>query len=245
MSLFGKVVVVTGASSGIGEAIAQTLAGRGCKVVLAARRVENLEQLKTKIMRSKGQCIVVQTDVCKREEVKALLHTAEKEYGPIDILINNAGVMPLSFMKNCHEDEWERMIDVNVKGVLNCIAAVLPGMLERNSGDIVNISSDAGRKVFPSGAVYCATKWAVEAITQGLRLETAGTKLRIVSIQPGATKTELINTITDEEVKDMLAKGTMHLLDAQDVANSVVHALSQPPHCSVNEVLIRPTDQRS
>ena len=145
-------------------------------------------------------------DVVKRDEVNELVRFAEKQYEkPVDVLINNAGVMPLSFLKNLHQDEWDRMIDVNIKGVLNGIAAVLPSMRERKAGDIINISSDAGRKLFPGGTVYCATKWAVEAITQGLRQETEGTNIRVLSIQPGATSSELGSSITDQEVLDMFA----------------------------------------
>jgi len=136
-------------------------------------------------------------------------------------------------------------VDVNIKGVLNGVGAVLPGMLERKEGDIINISSDAGRKLFPGGAVYCATKWAVEAFTQGLRQETEGTKIRVLSIQPGATSSELGNSITDKSVFESFAKNPLErFLDAEDVANAVLYALQQPPHCAINEILLRPTCQR-
>ena len=138
------------------------------------------------------------------------------------------------------------MIDVNIKGVLNGIAAVLPSMRERKAGDIINISSDAGRKLFPGGTVYCATKWAVEAITQGLRQETEGTNIRVLSIQPGATSSELGSSITDQEVLDMFAANPMErFLDSEDVANAVLYALQQPAHCAVHEIMVRPTCQRS
>ena len=187
------------------------------------------------------------TDVTKRDDVNGLVKAAEEQFSrPVDVLINNAGVMPLSFLKNLHQDEWDQMIDVNIKGVLNGIAAVLPGMTERKSGDIINISSDAGRKLFPGGAVYCGTKWAVEAITQGLRQETAGSNIRILSIQPGATSSELANLITDDGVKEMFASNPLErLLDAEDVASAVLYALQQPDHCAVNEILLRPNCQRS
>eukprot|EP00011_Vannellida_sp_DIVA3-517-6-12_P006160 CAMPEP_0114616952 /NCGR_PEP_ID=MMETSP0168-20121206/6949_1 /TAXON_ID=95228 ORGANISM="Vannella sp., Strain DIVA3 517/6/12" /NCGR_SAMPLE_ID=MMETSP0168 /ASSEMBLY_ACC=CAM_ASM_000044 /LENGTH=242 /DNA_ID=CAMNT_0001828077 /DNA_START=17 /DNA_END=741 /DNA_ORIENTATION=- len=242
MSLTGKVIVITGASSGIGEALAVMCAKEGARVCLGARRVEKLEAVRQRIMDAGGECAVRATDVVDRAQMAALVAAAEEAFGPVDVLVNNAGVMPLSFMKHLHQDEWDLMIDVNVKGVLNGIAAVLPSMLERDAGDIVNISSDAGRKLFPSGTVYCATKWAVEAITQGLRNETKGTKIRVTSVQPGATTSELCNSITDKSVFDMFAEDPLdRLLDADDVARAVVYALQQPAHCAINEVLVRST----
>jgi len=237
-----KVVVITGASSGIGEAIAKLLASKGAKVVLGARRTDRLEKVKEEITAAGGEAHFVKTDVTKRDEVKALVAEATSTFGPVDCMINNAGVMPLSMMKNVREDEWELMVDVNIKGVLNGIGAVLSGFRERNAGDIINISSDAGRKVFPGGAVYCGTKWAVEAITQGLRLETGGTNIRITSIQPGATTSELGNAIKDEEVLSNFSP--MRFLDAEDIARAVLYVIEQPPHCSVNEMLIRSVEQR-
>eukprot|EP01094_Clydonella_sp_ATCC50884_P018245 TRINITY_DN3350_c0_g1_i1.p2 TRINITY_DN3350_c0_g1~~TRINITY_DN3350_c0_g1_i1.p2 ORF type:complete len:234 (+),score=73.56 TRINITY_DN3350_c0_g1_i1:257-958(+) len=211
----------------------------------------NLPQLLMRLLgaRQKGSlflctaALTVQTDVVQRDQVKALVKAATDAYGPVDALINNAGVMPLSLLKNLHEDEWERMVDVNIKGVLNGIAAVLPTFLERKKGDLINISSDAGRKVFNGGAVYCGTKWAVEAITQGLRQETADTNIRVTSIQPGATTTELGNSITDQEV--IAGFTPFRMLDADDIARSVLYVMEQPEHCSVNEVMIRAVAQRS
>eukprot|EP01099_Mayorella_cantabrigiensis_P002727 TRINITY_DN2202_c0_g1_i1.p1 TRINITY_DN2202_c0_g1~~TRINITY_DN2202_c0_g1_i1.p1 ORF type:complete len:275 (+),score=89.74 TRINITY_DN2202_c0_g1_i1:89-826(+) len=245
MALEGKVAIVTGASAGIGEQIAKLFAKEKAKVVLAARREDRLNALKAEIESSGGVALVVKTDVTDRQQCKDLVRIAEEKLGPVNILINNSGIMPLTFVKNLHEDEWEKTIDVNIKGVLNCIAAVLPGMLARNSGDIVNISSDAGRKVFPGAAIYCGTKWAVEAITQGLRLETANTNLKITSIQPGATKSELIQSVTDTEVLDFLGKPPFELLDSEDVARATLFAVSQPPNCAINEIMLRPTGQRS
>eukprot|EP01100_Stratorugosa_tubuloviscum_P010027 TRINITY_DN424_c4_g1_i1.p1 TRINITY_DN424_c4_g1~~TRINITY_DN424_c4_g1_i1.p1 ORF type:complete len:255 (+),score=142.87 TRINITY_DN424_c4_g1_i1:90-854(+) len=246
--LAGKVAIITGASAGIGESIAKLLTQNGCNVALGARRLNKLEELKRQIdQNSNGRncCVIAQTDVTKRSEVRALVKLAEQTFGPVDILINNAGIMPLSFMKNLHEDEWDQMVDVNIKGVLNGVGAVLKGMLERNRGDIINISSDAGRKVFKSGTVYSGTKWFVEALTQGLRLETEGTALRITSIQPGATTSELAHSITDNEVKQMFSGSTMRFLDSDDVARAVLYVCTQPPHCSINEVMIRSVEQRS
>jgi len=245
MSLEGKVAIVTGASAGIGEQIAKLFAKEKAKVVLAARREDRLNALKAEIEAAGGVALVVKTDVTVRQECKDLVRIAEEKFGPVNILINNSGIMPLTFVKNLHEDEWEKTIDVNIKGVLNCIAAALPGMLARNSGDIVNISSDAGRKVFPGAAIYCGTKWAVEAITQGLRLETANTNLRITSIQPGATKSDLLSTCTDQEVLDFLGKPPFEFLDSEDVARATLFAVSQPPGCAINEIMLRPTGQRS
>eukprot|EP00012_Vannella_robusta_P001155 CAMPEP_0206188246 /NCGR_PEP_ID=MMETSP0166-20121206/3462_1 /ASSEMBLY_ACC=CAM_ASM_000260 /TAXON_ID=95228 /ORGANISM="Vannella robusta, Strain DIVA3 518/3/11/1/6" /LENGTH=247 /DNA_ID=CAMNT_0053603941 /DNA_START=53 /DNA_END=792 /DNA_ORIENTATION=+ len=247
MSVAGKIVVITGASSGIGKSIAEVLSSNGANVCLGARREEKLKELTDAINGGdKGKATFCVTDVTNREQVVGLVKHAEEHFGkPVDVLINNAGVMPLSFFRNLHQDEWDRMIDVNIKGVLNGIAAVLPGMTERKSGDIINISSDAGRKLFPGGAVYCGTKWAVEAITQGLRQETAGSNIRILSIQPGATSSELGNSITDPEVFEMFKKDPLdRFLDSVDVANAVLYALQQPEHCAVNEILVRPTCQR-
>jgi len=244
--LQNKIAAITGASSGIGEAIAKALALEGVKVALGARRLEKLEEVKKQIASSEGSktASVIYCDVVSRESVKHFILEAEQQLGgPIDILINNAGIMPLTFMKNVREDEWEQMVDVNIKGVLNGIGAVLPGMLLRKSGDIVNISSDAGRKVFPGAAVYCGTKWAVEGITQGLRMEIAGSGVRCLSIQPGATATELGSHIKDPDVIEASKSLKLSFLQAEDVANAVVYALKQPKHASVNEVLIRPESQ--
>eukprot|EP01095_Lingulamoeba_sp_RSL-Kostka_P004697 TRINITY_DN15923_c0_g1_i1.p1 TRINITY_DN15923_c0_g1~~TRINITY_DN15923_c0_g1_i1.p1 ORF type:complete len:266 (-),score=105.18 TRINITY_DN15923_c0_g1_i1:160-906(-) len=247
MSVENKVVVITGASSGIGKATAISLAKNGAKVCLGARRVEKLEQLVEEINGENGGEVAtfLKTDVTVREDVADLVNHAVETFGKIDCLINNAGVMPLSFMKNLKVDEWDRMIDVNIKGVLYGVAAVLPIFLEQNSGDIIMVSSDAGRKLFPSGAVYCATKHAVEAITKGLRTETKGTNIRITSIQPGATTTELGNSITDPGVFEMFNKDPLErFLDAEDIANAILYALQQPEHCSICEILVRSTAQR-
>jgi NADP-dependent 3-hydroxy acid dehydrogenase YdfG len=245
----GKLAIITGASSGIGEATAKALAKIGINVAIAARREEKLNELKDFIEKNNypGKCFVSVTDVTKREQVKLLVQSAEQHFGrPVDILINNAGIAPLSFLKNLHEIEWEQMIDVNIKGALNAIAAVLPSMLKNNKGDIINVSSDAGRKIFPTGVVYCATKHALEAITNGLRLETEGTKIKVTSIQPGYTKSEIGNAITDEEVKQWFSsKSTFPPLESEDVANAIVFTVCQPPHCSIDEILLRPVDQRS
>lgn len=243
----GKVAVITGASSGIGAAIARLLAQHGVKLVLGARRVPALEALKKEIEASVNgaKVVIARCDVTLRGDNAALVAKAEETFGSVDIFIANAGVMPLTLLKNVRLEEWDRMVDVNFKGLMYGVAAVLPTMLAKNAGDIIAISSDAGRKLFPGGTVYCATKWAVEAFLQGLRQETAGTNLRVCSIQPGATESELASHIKDP---DVLAapnpfKG-VKILGAEDVANAVLFALSQPPHVSTNEILVRPTAQR-
>ncbi|OQX78317.1 MAG: oxidoreductase [Bacteroidetes bacterium 4484_276] len=247
MKLKNKTAIITGASSGIGEATAKALSMEGAKIILAARRLDRLEAIKSEIEKSGGTAIAVRTDVVNRDEVENLANVALKEFGRIDILINNAGLMPLSFVKNLHVEEWERMVDVNLKGVLYAIAAVLPNMRKNKSGDIVNISSIAGRKLFPGAAVYCATKFGVTALSEGMRMElSAKENIRITSIEPGAVATELTHTITDQELLDQWSDGRRdHLvpLKPEDIAKAIVYALAQPPEVSVNEILIQPTSQ--
>ena len=227
-----KVAIVTGASSGIGEATARALAAEGVAVTLAARRKERLEALKEEIEKDGGRALVVETDVTSRADVRRLADETKAAFGRIDILVNNAGLMPLSYVKNLHVDEWERMVDVNVKGVLFCTAAALPAMLEGGGGHVVNVSSVAGRRAFVGGAVYCATKFAVRAFSDGLRLELAPEHhIRVTTIEPGAVATELTETITDEELMEA-TKGrfeSMQILDAEDIARSVLHAVTAPP----------------
>jgi len=249
-NLNGKVAVITGASSGIGKSIAKALAESGVKVCLGARRLEKIEELKKEIESmhvGSKTAIAVQVDVVNKQQVKHLIERAEKELGPVDILINNAGVMPLTYMKNIREEDWEQTIDVNVKGVLHGVGAVLKQMLQRKTGDIVNISSDAGRKVFPGGAVYCASKWAVEAITQGLRLELAESGVRFLSVQPGAVQTELATCIKDSDVLSAPSHfgKDFKFLQPEDIARAVVFGLKTPRHASMNEILIRPEMQHN
>lgn len=247
MKLKDKIAIITGASSGIGEATAKALSAEGAKVVLAARRVDRLEKLKQEIESSGGEALVVKTDVVVRDEVEKMAQEALSTFGKIDILINNAGLMPLSFMKNLHVEEWERMVDVNLKGALYAIAAVLPNMKDRKAGDIVNISSIAGRKIFPGAAVYCATKFGVTALSEGMRLELSKPfNIRVTSIEPGAVATELTQTFTDQELIDQWNDGRRdHLvpLKAEDIANAIIFAVTQPEGVSVNEILVMPTMQ--
>ena len=242
--LSGLVAVVTGASSGIGAATATALAKEGAHVALAARRTDALESLKKKLAIHGGKVIVHQTDVTKKEDVESLVRTTEAALGPIDILISVAGVMYFTMMANAQADEWERTVDVNCKGLLHCLSSTVPSMLSRGRGHIVAISSDAGRKVFPGLGVYSASKFFVEATLQALRVETAGTGLRVTSVQPGNVATDLLAMSTDAEaLKKYGEPSGAKVLDAGDVANSIVYALSQPQHVAVNEVLIEPRDE--
>jgi len=241
-----SVVIVTGASSGIGRATAHMLADAGATVVLAARREERLRDLQGEIDELGGRTLVVPTDVTDRAAVEHLATRTKDEFGRIDVLVNNAGIMPLSYMKNLHVDEWLKMVDVNVNGVLHGIAAVLPTMLEQERGHIVNVSSVAGRKVFPGGAVYCGTKFAVGAISEGLRAELAPTfGIRVTTIEPGAVATELAQSISDEEfMEDSEGGWDFELLQSEDIAAAIHYALDAPQHVDVSEVLVMPTGQR-
>ena len=236
--------MVTGASSGIGAAVARALNAEGAHVALAARREEVLLDVQADLATGAGQeSIVVPTDVTDGGQVRALVGRAEG-LGPVEMLVNCAGVMYFTMMKNVREDEWERTIEVNCKGALNCVGAALPGMLERGRGHIVTITSDAGRKVFPGLAVYSASKFFVEALSQGLRLETAGTGLRVTTVQPGNVATELLSMSADEEALEEFGGASgARVLDPEDVAASVVHALAQPEHVAVNEILVQPRDE--
>jgi NADP-dependent 3-hydroxy acid dehydrogenase YdfG len=245
-ALAGKVALVTGASSGIGEATAWALAQAGVKVALAARRKDRLGNLNKKINDTGGQALLAQMDVTQPEDWQNTMRQTLKKFGRLDILINNAGVMLLSFMRNLKVEEWMRMVDVNIKGVLHGIAAVLPVMRQQNSGEIVNISSDAGLKVFPGSAVYSGTKAGVNWISEGLRFELAREKtpIRVTTIMPGAVATELVSHITDQEVREAFkTHPPMRFLQAEDVAAAVIFALTQPPHVDINQILVRPTQQ--
>lgn len=243
--LTDKVAIVTGASSGIGRATAQSLAKKGVRVVLGARRRDRLDELASEIQSVGGQALSFVTDVAQRQSCEDLIRYTIEQWGRIDILVNNAGLMPLSFIKNLHVDEWDRMIDVNIKGVLYCTAAALPHMLTAKSGHIVNVSSVAGRIVFPAGSVYCATKHAVTAFSEGLRQELSTRKnIRVTCIEPGVVATELTSTITDESLQEYVEGAKkMTALQSQDIADAILYAVFSPNHVNVNEILIRPTAQ--
>ena len=240
-----KVIIITGASSGIGYKTALTLSKAGATIVAGARRVDKLEALKQTIMDQDGEISINQIDVTKREECAKLANTAIDKYGKIDVLINNAGLMPLSFVKNLKIDEWDRMVDVNIKGVLYSTASVLPHMISNKSGHLVNISSIAGRLVFPAGSVYCATKHAVTAFSEGLRQELSQrSNIRVTCIEPGVVATELNNTITDSSLQGFLESvKKMEPLQAEDIANAILFAIDSPSHMNVNEIMIRPVQQ--
>ena len=240
-----KVVLITGASSGIGYSTAITLSKAGAKIVAGARRTDKLDELKTAIENENGRILTTSLDVTKRDDCSKFAKLALEEYGNIDVLVNNAGLMPLSFVKNLKLDEWDRMVDVNIKGLLYSTAAVIPTMLSNKSGHIVNISSVAGRLVFPAGSVYCATKHAVTAFSEGLRQELSQrSNIRVTCIEPGVVATELTNTITDESLKSFVdSVKNMKALEAQDIANAIFYALNSPAHVNVNEVLVRPVQQ--
>ncbi|MEQ9923570.1 SDR family oxidoreductase [Pectobacterium brasiliense] len=247
MLLNGKIALVTGASSGIGAATAKKLAKAGAKVAIAARRADRLKALKSEIEQAGGTALVLDMDVTSKTSVESCVKQLLDTFGRIDIVFNNAGVMPLSSIDEFKTDEWENMVDVNLKGVLHVTAAVLPSMIAQHSGHIVNTSSIAGRKVFGQGfSVYSATKFAVSAFTEGLRMEVGQAhNIRVTSIQPGATQSELQNSTTSESYKEMMASfaGKMRTLAAEDIADSVVFAVSSPEHVNVAELYVLPTSQ--
>jgi NADP-dependent 3-hydroxy acid dehydrogenase YdfG len=240
----GKVVVITGASSGMGEAAAKHLSALGATVALGARRVDRIEKLAKEIRDKGGKALAIAVDVTHRNHVKNLVDSAVKEFGRVDVILNNAGIMPLSPMDRLNVDEWDKMIDVNIKGVLNGIAAVLPYMKEQKSGQIINTSSVAGHKIFNGSAVYSATKFAVRALTEGLRMELKPYNIRTTIVCPGAVKTELLEHITETDIqqanKDYVgAVG----ISPDTFAHVVAFAISQPETVDINEIIFRPTSQ--
>lgn len=241
-----KTAIITGASSGIGQAAAKALAQKGIRVMLAARREDRLIELQKEIEAAGGTAAYRVTDVTSAEGMQALAQEAIEQFGQVDILINNAGLMPLSYLNKVKIDEWDRMIDVNIKGVLYGIAAVLPHMEERQEGHIINVASVAGHVIRPSTAVYSGTKFAVRAITEGLRLElNPAHQIRATLISPGVVATELTETITDEDAMDAFKKrGIQTPLKAEEIADAIVYAIDQPASVDVNEILIRPTQQK-
>jgi NADP-dependent 3-hydroxy acid dehydrogenase YdfG len=240
----GKVVVITGASSGLGEATARLLSAEGAAVVLGARRVERLKSLADELTDKGGKALAIATDVTDHEQVKKLVDAAVQKFGRIDVMINNAGLMPHSPLERLKIDDWDRMIDVNIKGVLYGIAAALPYMKQQKAGHIINVSSVAGHKVTPNGAVYCATKHAVRALSEGLRVEVKPYNIRTTIISPGAVATELPDSVTEPDVADRIHKFYKEVaIPADSFARAVAFAMSQPDDVDVNEILFRPTRQ--
>ena len=240
-----KVAIVTGASSGIGYATAVALSRAGARVAAGARRMDRLESLQSEIIKNGGEVFIQKLDVTIKAECDTFADSVMKKWGTIDILVNNAGLQPLSFFKNLKVEEWDKMIDVNIRGVLYCTAAVITHMVNKNSGHIVNISSVAGRIVYPAGSVYCATKHAITAFSEGLRQEfSQRSNIRITCIEPGVVATELINTITDKALEKYVERTKqMDALQAEDIANAIVFAVQAPNYVNVNEILIRPITQ--
>jgi NADP-dependent 3-hydroxy acid dehydrogenase YdfG len=243
-NIIGKVVVITGASSGLGEATARHLSGLGAIVVLGARRADRLKSLVEELTAQGGKALAASTDVTDRAQTKKLVDAAVQTYGRIDVMLNNAGLMPQAPLERLQFDEWDRMIDVNIKGVLYGIAAALPYMKQQKSGHIINVSSVAGHKVAPGFAVYAATKHAVRVISEGLRQEVKPYNIRTTVISPGAVATELLNSISDPETAEIVRKRVEPIaLPAETFARAVAFAVSQPEEVDVNEILFRPTRQ--
>jgi NADP-dependent 3-hydroxy acid dehydrogenase YdfG len=240
----GKVVVVTGASSGLGEAAARRLSDEGAIVVLGARRLGRIQSLADSLTRAGGKALAVETDVAKADQVKELVAQAVESFGRIDVMINNAGLMALSLLEKLRIEEWDQMIDVNLKGVLYGIAAALPYMKEQKSGHIINVSSVAGHKVRATSSVYGATKWAVRALSEGLRQKVKPYNIRTTIISPGAIATELPSGVTDPESAQRTGQFYNDVAIPPDsFARAVVYAMSQPDDVDINEILFRPTRQ--
>jgi len=239
----GKVVAITGASSGIGEATAMMLAAKGARVVLGARRSDRLEALVSRIVKAGGEAVCSVTDVKKRDDLKNLVKRACDQYGRLDVIINNAGVAQLSRIDDLPVEDWEEMIDVNLKGVLYGIAAALPVFRKQNSGHIINIISTSGIKIVPMQGVYAGTKNAVRTISEALRQE-AGANLRVTGISPGVVQTELADNMTNPDMKAVISENMKKLAISPDaIASAVAFAIAQPAHVEVGDIVIRPTTQ--
>ncbi len=240
----GKIVVITGGSSGLGEAAARLLSAEGATVVLGARRADRIESLAKELTRLGGKAMARRTDVTDHVQVKALVDGAVQAYGRIDVMLNNAGLMPHSPLERLKIEDWDRTIDVNIKGVLYGIAAALPHMKRQRSGHVVNVSSVAGHKVTPNGAVYAATKHAVRVLSEGLRLEVKPYGIRSTVISPGAVATELPDSVTEADVSEGIHRFyEQFAIPADSFARAVAFAMSQPDDVDVNEILFRPTRQ--
>lgn len=237
--LTGKVIAITGASSGIGEATARLLASRGAAVMLGARRTDRLAVLAREIEQAGGKAHFQALDVTQLDQMQAFTAATVEAFGRLDVVVNNAGLMPLSPLAALKIDEWNRMIDVNIRGVLNGIAAGLPIMQRQGSGHFVNLSSIGGHAVFPSCAVYCATKFAVLAISEGLRQEH--NDIRVTVISPGTTRSELAETITDPKARDEMAAFRSITIESEAIGRAIAFAVSEPGDVDVSEIIVRPT----
>ncbi|HEY9639089.1 MAG TPA: SDR family NAD(P)-dependent oxidoreductase [Coleofasciculaceae cyanobacterium] len=244
-SLTGKVAIVTGASSGIGEATAIALAAQGVKVAIAARRADRLEALAQRLQATGGDVLTITADVTDEAQVQDMVAKTKAHWGQVDILINNAGVMLLGMIDGANTEDWRRMININVLGLMYATHAVLPLMKVQGQGHIVNISSVAGRVANAGTGVYNATKWAVNAFSESLRKEVYKDNIRVTIIEPGLVDTELPTHITNAAARAQSANfyGSLKNLDSEDIAAAITYAVSQPPHVNVNEILIRPTEQ--
>jgi NADP-dependent 3-hydroxy acid dehydrogenase YdfG len=243
-NIAGKVVVITGASSGIGESTARLLAGKGAKVVLAARRKERIDALVRDIRNAGGTATGFRTDVTERDQVEALIRGALDAHDRIDVIVNNSGIMPIAPMAALKVDEWDRMIDVNIKGLLYGVAAILPVMQQQKQGHIINIASVLGFKVFaPGGTVYSATKFAVRAITEGLRIELKADNVRTTMISPGVVSTELTESTSDEATRKNLRDLYKIAIPVESIAQAIAYAIEQPAEVEIDEIVIRPTAQ--
>jgi NADP-dependent 3-hydroxy acid dehydrogenase YdfG len=239
LNVENKVIVIAGASSGIGEATAKLLAENGAKVVLGARRTDKLEKLVEAIHASGGMAEFKAVDVTDREDMKAFIQFAKDKFGRVDVIFNNAGIMPLSPMNALKVEEWDAMINVNIHGVLNGIAAGLPVMEAQGGGQFINTASIGAHVVVPTGTVYCATKYAVWAISEGLRQESKN--IRVTTISPGVVETELGSDITDDSAKEALKEFRKIALTPDAIARAVLYTVSQPDDVDVNEMIVRPT----
>ena len=238
-AVMDKVILITGASSGIGAGIARELGKAGAKLMLGARRTDRLEALAEEINATGGEALARRLDVTDRADVAAFAEAARQAWGRVDVIVNNAGIMPLSLMASLKVDEWDRMVDVNIKGVLYGIAAVLPEMTARGSGHIINIASIGALQVSPTAAVYCATKYAVRAISDGLRQEND--RIRVTCIHPGVVESELAGTITDPVAAEAMKTYRAIALQPDAIGRAVRFAIEQPDDVDVNEIVVRPT----
>lgn len=239
----GKIVAITGASSGIGEAVARHLAAQGAKVSLGARRKDKLDTLVEEITKAGGTAIAFTCDVTDKDQVDNFLKGTVAAFGKLDVMFNNAGIMPLSLLENLKVEEWISMIDVNIKGLLYGIGSALPYFKDQKSGHFINTASVVGHFVPPTAAVYSATKFAVRAISEGLRQELTPYNVRCTIISPGLTQSELTNTINDNDIKNAIGDAMKMAISAESIARSVAYAIEQPDDVDVNEIIIRPTAQ--